>query len=47
MDSGELLPEYLENFRMAMDLREDADYGYIYSEESATEVFKNARKFYE
>jgi len=35
----------LGDFRLAMSLREDADYGYIYSESSAKESIENAESF--
>lgn len=47
VNAGESSPEYIDIFRSAMDLREDADYGFIYSRESATELLTNAQKFYE
>ena len=37
--------DILRTFRDCMDLREEADYGHIYSEESAKEVVENARTF--
>jgi len=30
-----------------MDLREDADYGFIYSSDSARNIISNAQDFYE
>lgn len=43
--TGELPPEYIDIFRLAMDLREDADYGFIYDKESAYDLLQNAKKF--
>lgn len=47
VDKGKLPVEYLDSFREAMDLREDADYGFIYSKDSANSIIKSASKFYE
>jgi uncharacterized protein (UPF0332 family) len=35
----------IQNFEEAMDLREEADYGLVFSEEGATSVVNNAEKF--
>ena len=37
--------ELIENFEEAMSLREEADYGLIFSEEGATSIVNNAGKF--
>jgi len=37
--------ELIENFEEAMSLREEADYGLIFSEEGATSIVNNAEKF--
>jgi len=37
--------ELLQDFEEAMSLREEADYGLIFSEEGATSIAKNAEKF--
>ena len=47
VDDGVLEPVVLEHFSFAMDLREGADYGYIYNEESARTVVMSARSVYE
>jgi len=39
--------EVLEHFSFAMDLREGADYGCIYNEESARLVVGSARSVFE
>ena len=44
---GKLPIEYVDSFREAMDLREDADYGFIYSKQSAHNIIKAASKFFE
>ena len=36
---------FIDRFLEAMELREEADYGFIYSEHSAEEVIKNAEEF--
>jgi len=36
---------FVDRFLEAMELREEADYGLVYSEESADDVIKNAEKF--
>ena len=38
---------FLDDFRLAMSLREDADYGYVYSESNAEESIENAESFLE
>ena len=47
VDEGVLDPMVLEHFSFAMDLREGADYGCIYNEESARIVVISARSVYE
>lgn len=47
VDEGILKPEVLEHFSFAMDLREGADYGSIYNEESARLVVESARSVFE
>ena len=47
VDDGVLEPVVLQHFSFAMDLREGADYGYIYNEESARTVVMSARSVYE
>ena len=47
VDDGVLEPVVLEHFSFAMDLREGADYGCIYNEESARTVVMSARSVYE
>ncbi|PKL68214.1 MAG: hypothetical protein CVV30_09800 [Methanomicrobiales archaeon HGW-Methanomicrobiales-1] len=47
VDEGALEPAVLEHFSFAMDLREGADYGCIYNEESARIVVASARRVYE
>jgi len=47
VDEGILEPEVLEHFSFAMDLREGADYGCIYHEESARLVVESARRVFE
>lgn len=42
---NQLEPELIQNFEEAMNLREEADYGLIFSEEGATNTVKNAEKF--
>lgn len=42
-----LSTESLEDFSEAMMLREEADYGLVYSEESASNVLESAEKFLE
>jgi uncharacterized protein (UPF0332 family) len=46
VDRREMPVQYLENLREAMDLREDADYGFIYSKESANSIIHDAQDFY-
>lgn len=43
VDEGLLDPLVLEHFSFAMDLREGADYGCIYNEESARSVYEMVR----
>jgi len=43
--SGQLDLEYHDDLRNAMDLREEADYGMVFSEEGAKEVVEKAKKF--
>jgi len=38
---------YIQNFSDAMDLREEADYEFMFSESSAEDILKNAGKFLE
>jgi len=38
-------PDLLNAFEEGMDLREEADYAMIYSEESAVELIENAHEF--
>lgn len=47
VDDGVLEPVVLQHFSFAMDLREGADYGCIYNEESARTVVMSARSVYE
>lgn len=47
VDGGILKPKVLEDFSFAMDLREGADYGSIYNEESARLVVVSARSVFE
>jgi len=47
VDEGILNPKVLEHFSFAMDLREGADYGCIYNEESARLVVGSARSVFE
>lgn len=42
---NQLDSEDIRNFEEAMDLREEADYGLVFSEEGATSVVNNAEKF--
>ena len=37
--------EIIQNFEEAMSLREEADYGLVFSEEGATSIVDNAEKF--
>ena len=37
--------EIIQNFEEAMSLREEADYGLVFSEEGATSIVDNAAKF--
>jgi len=43
--SNELEEDAIRSFEEAMSLREEADYGLIFSEEGATEVINNAERF--
>jgi uncharacterized protein (UPF0332 family) len=43
--SNQLEIEQIRNFEEAMSLREEADYGLIFSEEGATSIIRNAQKF--
>ena len=45
MKTGQLDRESYENLKNAMDLREEADYGMVFSEASAREVAGNAGDF--
>lgn len=45
MKTGQLDRESYENLKNAMDLREEADYGMVFSEASAREVASNAGDF--
>ena len=45
VDQGKLPTEYLNHLKDAMDLREDADYGFIYDDESAKNIIDRADKF--
>jgi uncharacterized protein (UPF0332 family) len=47
VDEGILDPKILEHFSFAMDLREGADYGCIYTVESARIVVTSAREIFE
>jgi len=42
---NQLESELIQNFDEAMSLREEADYGLIFSEEGATSIVNNAEKF--
>lgn len=42
---NQLEAESIRNFGEAMSLREEADYGLIFSEEGATSIVNNAKKF--
>jgi len=42
---SELEEDVIRSFEEAMSLREEADYGLIFSEEGATEVINNAERF--
>ena len=42
---NEFEEEAIRSFEEAMSLREEADYGLIFSEEGATEVINNAERF--
>ena len=44
---NELAPEILRDFDEAMNLREEADYGLVFSEEASTRIVTNATKFLE
>jgi uncharacterized protein (UPF0332 family) len=43
--TGKLEEEMLDELENAMSLREEADYGLVFSEESAKEVIRNAGEF--
>jgi uncharacterized protein (UPF0332 family) len=43
--SNQLDPVLIRDFQEAMSLREEADYGLIFSEEGAREVVDNAERF--
>jgi len=43
--SNEINPSMFDDFDDAMDLREEADYGLIFSEEGDSEVIRTAEKF--
>ncbi len=45
IDSGTLENKHSDHFRDCMDLREDADYGMIYSEQSALKAVEWAAEF--
>lgn len=45
VDKGKLPAEYFNQLKDAMDLREDADYGFIYDDESARTLTDRAGKF--
>jgi uncharacterized protein (UPF0332 family) len=47
VDEGIITSDALEQFSFAMDLREGADYGCIYNEESARLVVLSARSVFE
>jgi uncharacterized protein (UPF0332 family) len=47
VDEGILDPKILEHFSFAMDLREGADYGCIYSVDSARIAVASAREIFE
>ncbi len=47
VDEGILDPKILEHFSFAMDLREGADYGCIYSGDSSRIVVASAREIFE
>jgi uncharacterized protein (UPF0332 family) len=42
---NQLESELIQNFEEAMSLREEADYGLVFSEEGATNIVNNAEKF--
>jgi uncharacterized protein (UPF0332 family) len=42
---NQLESELIQNFEEAMSLREEADYGLVFSEEGATSIVNNAEKF--
>src|SRR3989304_9804459 len=44
---NELTSEILQDFDEAMNLREEADYGLVFSEEASTRIVTNATKFLE
>ncbi|MBE0433903.1 HEPN domain-containing protein [candidate division WOR-3 bacterium] len=46
VDTGLLSATYVDSFREAMDLREDADYGFIYDSRSAKNIITAAKEFY-
>ncbi len=45
VDKGELENTHLKNFEDAMNLREEADYDFKFSEEGAKETLRNAKNF--
>jgi uncharacterized protein (UPF0332 family) len=47
VDEGIMDPQILEHFSFAMDLREGADYGCIYTVDSARIVVTSAREIFE
>ncbi len=44
---GELIKDVADDFELCMDIRHEADYGMIYSEESARLSIEAARRLYE
>ena len=46
VDTGLLSAKYVDSFREVMDLREDADYGFIYDTQSARNIIKAVREFF-
>jgi uncharacterized protein (UPF0332 family) len=42
---GSIEPGFFDAFEQGMDMREEADYSMIYSEESATELIEDAQRF--
>lgn len=45
VDRGELAADITESFQEAMDMREHADYGFIYNDQTAQKIIKNADNF--